>query len=61
MGRVRERERKTERGPVESVVVSQIMRITSHGFSSMSAGSRHESGISSHCELLLRWDVGFVS
>ncbi|KYQ50083.1 hypothetical protein ALC60_10820 [Trachymyrmex zeteki] len=41
MGRVRERERKTERGPAESVVVSQIMRITSHGFSSVSAGSRY--------------------
>lgn len=33
--------RKTEGGPAKSVVVSQIMRITSHGFSSMSAGSRY--------------------
>lgn len=37
----RRRERETERGLAKSVVVSQIMRITSHGFSSVSAGSRY--------------------
>lgn len=39
MGRAGERERKTERGLTKSVVVLQIMRVTSHGFSSVSAGS----------------------
>ncbi|TGZ46873.1 Uncharacterized protein DBV15_02582 [Temnothorax longispinosus] len=41
MGRAGGREREAIGGPAKSVVVLQIMRITSHGFSSVSAGSRY--------------------